>query len=149
MVLGFEPTIFKTCASSHNHQVDQGLCPAEFVYHLWSGYEAITRLQSVRPDLAISWTLCNFLKPLVTINLPKSLHSQAIFVKVTKSIIFLVKSFFGQLLQTFGNFFLVTLTSMQDTICRETNDRIRSKKWKGEMGLNIQGTQQITKHSKG
>ena len=46
----------------------------------------------VWPDWAIYWTLGNFLKPLATLNLP---NSYAIFVKVLKSIIFLVKSFLG------------------------------------------------------
>ena len=35
---------------------------------------------------------------------------------VSKSIIFLVKSFFGQLLKTFGDFFLVTLTAMKKNV---------------------------------
>ena len=39
--------------------------------------------------------LGNFLKPLATINLPKSPTFLGIFVKVSKSIIFLVKSFLG------------------------------------------------------
>ena len=43
---------------------------------------------------------------------PNLLHSQEIFVKVSKSIIFQVKSFFGQLLQTFGDFLLVTLPTI-------------------------------------
>ena len=49
-----------------------------------------TALQSVRPDWAIYCTLGDFLKPLATINLTKS----PTFL-VSKSIIFLVKSFLG------------------------------------------------------
>ena len=40
-------------------------------------------------------TLGNFLKPLATINLPQSSPFLGIFVKVSKSFIFLVKSFLG------------------------------------------------------
>ena len=60
-------------------------------------------LGPVWPDWAIYWTLGNFLKPLATINLPKSPS-----VKVSKSFIFLVKSF---LVNFYGllRFFLVTL----------------------------------------
>ena len=47
------------------------------------------------PDWVIYWTFGNFLKPLATINLPKSLTFLGIFVKVSKSLIFLVKSFLG------------------------------------------------------
>ena len=45
---------------------------------------------AVWPDWAIDWTFDNFLKPLAAINLPNLPHS---FVKVSKSNIFLVKSF--------------------------------------------------------
>ena len=44
---------------------------------------------------------------------PNCPHCWAIFVKLPKSFIFLVKSYFGQLLQTFCNFYLVTLTRSQ------------------------------------
>ena len=53
------------------------------------------RSYPVWPDWAIYWTLGNFLKPLATNNLSKSPTFLAIFVKVLKSIIFLVKSFLG------------------------------------------------------
>ena len=46
----------------------------------------------VWPDWAIYWTFGHFSKPLFCPKLP---HSQAIFVKVSKSWIFLVKSFLG------------------------------------------------------
>ena len=49
----------------------------------------------VWPDWAIFLTLGYFLRPLATINLPKSLTFLGIFVKVSKSILFLVKSFLG------------------------------------------------------
>ena len=52
-------------------------------------------LHSVWPDWAIFLTLGYFLRPLATINLPKSLTFLGIFVKVSKSILFLVKSFLG------------------------------------------------------
>ena len=50
-------------------------------------------------------TFQNLWQQLICPNLP---HSQAIFVKVSKSIIF-SEIIFGQLLQTFGDFFLVSL----------------------------------------
>ena len=50
---------------------------------------------TVWPDLAIYWTLDNFLKSLATIDLPKSPTFLGFLVKVSKSIIFLVKSFLG------------------------------------------------------
>ena len=50
---------------------------------------------SMWPDWTIYWTLGNFLKPLATIILPKSNTFLGKFLKVSKSIIFLVKSFLG------------------------------------------------------
>ena len=62
-------------------------------------YQHLARLMSylwtVWPDWAICWTLGNFLKSLATINLSKSPTFLGNFVKVLKSIIFLVKSFLG------------------------------------------------------
>ena len=63
----------------------------------------------VWPDWAIYWTLNKFLKPLATINLPKSLTLLGNFCKGVKINHFSNEIIFGQLLQTFGNFFLVTL----------------------------------------
>ena len=60
--------------------------------------------QAVWPDWAIYWTLGNFSKPMATINLPKS-PSYAIFVKVSKTIIFLVKSFLGNFYRHLANFY--------------------------------------------
>ena len=57
------------------------------------------------PDWAIFWTLGNCSKPLATINLPKSLTFLAIFVKVSKSIIFLVKSCLGNFYRHLAIFF--------------------------------------------
>ena len=65
--------------------------------------------QAVRPDWAIYWTLGNFSKPLTTINLPKSLTLLGNFCKGVKIFNFTIEIIFGQLLQTFGNFLLVTL----------------------------------------
>ena len=61
--------------------------------------------RTVRPDQAIYWTLGNFSKPWQQLICTNLLHSQAIFVKVSK----FSEIIFGQLLQTFGNFLLVTL----------------------------------------
>ena len=49
----------------------------------------------VWPDWAIYWTLGNFLQRLATNNLPKSPTFLGIFVKLSKSIIFLVKYFWA------------------------------------------------------
>ena len=68
-----------------------------------------TELQPVWPDWAIFCTLGKFLKPLATINLPKSPTFLGNFCKGVKSYHFSSEIIFGQLLQTFGDFFLVTL----------------------------------------
>ena len=67
---------------------------------------------SVWPDWAIFCTLGNFFKPLETINLPKSLTFLGNFCKGVKILNFSSEIIFGQLLQTFGNFYLVTLVMM-------------------------------------
>ena len=51
------------------------------------------------------------LKPLAKVNLPKSLTFLGNFCKGVKIYHFSSEIIFGQLLQTFGNFFLVTLHS--------------------------------------
>ena len=55
-------------------------------------------LSAVWPDLAIDWTLGNFLKPLATINLPKSPTFICIFCKGVKIYNFSSEIIFGQLL---------------------------------------------------
>ena len=61
------------------------------------------------PDWPIYWTLSNFLKHLATINLPKSPTFSGNFWKGVKIYHFSSELIFGQLLSTFGHFFLVTL----------------------------------------
>ena len=61
--------------------------------------------QPVWPDWAIFWTLGNFLKPLATINLPKSPTFLGKFWKVVKIYHFSSEIILGQLLLTFGDFF--------------------------------------------
>ena len=68
-------------------------------------------LLAVWPDRAIFCTLGTFLKPLATNNLPKSLTFLGNFVKVSKSIIFLVTSFLGSFYRHLAIFFLVTLAA--------------------------------------
>ena len=65
----------------------------------------------VWPDLAIFCTLGNFLKPLATINLPKSLTILSNICKGVKIYHFSCEIIPGQLLQTFGGFYLVTLVT--------------------------------------
>ena len=67
----------------------------------------------VWPELAIYWILGNFLKPLATINWPKSSTFLGNFCKDVKIYHFCSEIIFGQLLKTFGNFFLVTLPVTQ------------------------------------
>ena len=57
-------------------------------------------------DWAIYWTLGNFLKPLATINLPKSpTFLGNFFIKVSKAINFLVKSFLDNFYRHLATFF--------------------------------------------
>ena len=65
--------------------------------------------QSVWPDLAIFCTLDNHSKPEATIILPKLPTLLGNFCKGVKIIHFYIEIIFGQLLKTFGNFYLVTL----------------------------------------
>ena len=74
---------------------------------LWS------HLGSVWPDWAIFWTLGNILKPLATINLPQSSPFLVIFCKGVKIIHFSSETISGQLLMTFGDFYLVTLPRIE------------------------------------
>ena len=64
------------------------------------------------PDWAIYWTLGNFLKPLASINLPKSLTFLGNFCKGVKIYHFYIEIIFRKLLQTFGDFYLVTLCAI-------------------------------------
>ena len=64
---------------------------------------------AVRPDWAIFCTLGYFLKPLASINLPKSPTFLGIFCKGVYHLSFSSEIIFGQLLQTFDDFYLVTL----------------------------------------
>ena len=63
----------------------------------------------VWPVLAIYWTLGNFLKPLATINLPKSPTVLGNFCVGAEIYHFYSEIIFGQLLWTFGDFSLLTL----------------------------------------
>ena len=67
-------------------------------------------LEAVWPDWTIFCTLGKFLKPLTTINLPESPTFLGNFCKGVKIYHLSREIIFGQLLQTFGEFYLVTLT---------------------------------------
>ena len=67
----------------------------KLLWRIMPRVEYFLDLSPVWPDWAIYWTLGNFSKPLATINLPKSPKLLGIFVKVSKSLIFRVKSFLG------------------------------------------------------
>ena len=64
--------------------------------------------------LQLYWSLGNFLKPLATIKLPKSPTFLGNFCKGVKIYHFSSEIIFGQLLLTFGDFFLVTLPVSND-----------------------------------
>ena len=66
--------------------------------------------QPVWPDWAIYWSLGNFLKPLATINLPKLPTLFGSYCEGVKIYHFSSKIMLGQLLYTFGDFYLLTLT---------------------------------------
>ena len=65
--------------------------------------------------------LGNFLKPLATINLPKSPTVLGNFCAGAKIFNFSSEIFFGQLLWTFGDFSLVTLSTSLYTYYLPTN----------------------------
>ena len=67
------------------------------------------------PDWAIICTLGYFLKLLATINLPRSPTFLSNFCKGVKIYHFSGEIIFGQLLQAFGNFYLVTLVTNPTT----------------------------------
>ena len=81
-------------------------------------------LHSVWPDWAIFCTLGNFFKPLATIILPKSLTFLGNFCKGIKIYHFSSEIIVGQLLQTFGDFYLVTLPTLNEIITfSSSNDK--------------------------
>ena len=66
--------------------------------------EALSPFQPVWPDWTFFWTLGNFLKPLVTINLSKSPTFFGNFCNCVNIYHFSSEIIFVQLLQTFGDF---------------------------------------------
>ena len=72
-------------------------------------------LEAVCQDLAIFCTLGHFLKNLATINLPKSTTFLGNFCKGVKIYHICSEIIFGQVLQTFGDFFLVTQPMLYST----------------------------------
>ena len=82
-------------------------------------------------------TLGNFLKPLAAINLPKSPTFLGNFCKVVKIFHFSSEIILGQLLWTFGDFFLVTLleANNQNSLVLKCAQDIgsRFKSWRKEL----------------
>ena len=80
-------------------------------YRFWSHYHfpKWSRYDTVWTDWAIFCTLGNHSKLVAKIILPKSPTLLGYFCKIVKSIHFSIEIIFGQLLQTFGDFYLVTL----------------------------------------
>ena len=72
--------------------------------------------EAVWPDWAIYWTLGNFSKSAATISLPKSPTFLGNYCKGVKILNFSSEIIFRQLLQTFGNFWLVTLVGGGDKL---------------------------------
>ena len=85
-----------------------GSCRAVFEYQRVKPV-TVTGANHCKQYSQIYCNLGNFSKPVAPIILPKLPTFQAMFVKVWKSFIFLVKSFLGNFFWTFGNFLLVTL----------------------------------------
>ena len=88
--------------------------------------------QPLWPDWAIYLNLGMFSKPLATINLSKSRSFLGNFCKGVKIINFTSETIFGQLLKTFGNFYLVTLLSTRVSLivicdeCQKSQPQIGS-----------------------
>ena len=80
---------------------------------------SLARWRPVWPDRAILCILGNFLKLLATINFHKSPPFIGNFCKGVKILDFSSEIIFGQLLQTFGDFFLVTLLATLFRMSRE------------------------------
>ena len=76
---------------------------------------------AVWPNWAIFCTLGNHSKAVATIILPKLPALLALFVKVSKSFLFLVKSFLGNFYRQIFDFYLVTLEKCSDLGTCETN----------------------------
>ena len=98
-----------------------------FIHVPWYLPTSVTRLG----DLLL---LGNFLKPLATINLPKLPTFLGNFCTAVKIFNFSSEIIYGQLLQTFGNFFLVTLLpNYQPTYLNHKKDnsfcKLELKQW--------------------
>ena len=85
-------------------------------------------LGTVWPDWAIYWTSGNFLKPLATINLPKSHTFLGNFCKDVKIYHFLVKSFLGNFYWHLA-IFLVTLVRYKCTIENDLETFLQVTNW--------------------
>ena len=83
-------------------------------------------------------TLGNFLKPLATIDLPKSPTFLGNFCKVVKIIHFSSETIFGQLLQTFGDF----IWSHCFRSISEEGINLNETKVKGKISCNV-GIKQV------
>ena len=107
-MLGFEPwtsVIRSDCSTNwatttahinYIYHIDEVYCKIWIFPHVWTarlrlGCDALS--WTVWPDLAIYWTLDNFLKPLTTTILPKPPTFLGNFCKGVKIYNFLVKSF--------------------------------------------------------
>ena len=78
---------------SFNHKAQWR--PNHFVISCESFFPFSASLRPVWPDWAMYWTLGKFLKPLATINFPKSPTLLAIFCKVVKIYHFSSEIIFG------------------------------------------------------
>ena len=99
--------------------------PLSWKYLTWFHSYSQVLWWSVWPDLAIDWTLGNFLKPLATINFPKSPTVLGNFCVGAKIFNFSSEIIFGQLLWTFCDFYLVTLAVFLEILkCRSSQFQI-------------------------
>ena len=82
-----------------------------------TGYPCVySVIAPVWPDWSIYWTLGNFLKPLATVNLPKSSTFVGIFCKGVKICHFSSEIIFVQLYRHLANFFWSHCTALIDII---------------------------------
>ena len=83
---------------THSSWEEEWAGGGEAHYQMARSIHQVVVSHSVWPDWAINWTLCNFLKPLATINLPKSPTFLCNFCKDVKINYFSSEVIFRQLL---------------------------------------------------
>ena len=108
-----------------------GVTKYNFFWTTFTKWKKLNGVSSaVWPDWTIYWTLDKFLKPLATINLPKSPTFLCNFCKGVKIYHFSSEIVIGQLLKSFGNFFWShwsSVTSFVEYFLSRTPAAVRTK----------------------